>query len=90
VTAPALVEWLRLIIAPLVAEPGALEVRQVGEAGPTVLLAIAAAERDVGKVIGASGCVIHALRALATAYGSRRRLRVALDVPQSRSSRLGP
>ena len=84
-----LIEWLHLVIEPLVTEPGALTMRQVSEAGPTVLLAITASEQDVGKIIGAHGRVIHALRTLASAHGSRLRLRVALDVPQSPSSRWG-
>jgi predicted RNA-binding protein YlqC (UPF0109 family) len=89
VTDRGLIEWLHELIKPLVASPDELEVRQVGAAGSTVLLAITAAEQDIGRIVGAHGRVISALRVLASAHGSRLRFRVALDVPQSPSSRLG-
>ena len=79
-TDQALIDWLLRVITPLVEDGSALEVRQIGSAGSTVLIAIAAAEPDVGRLVGARGCVIAALRTLASAYGSR------LDAPQAQAS----
>jgi predicted RNA-binding protein YlqC (UPF0109 family) len=76
VNGQVLIEWLLHVIAPLVADPGALEVRQVGEAGSTILV-VRAAEADLGRIIGREG----AIRQLARAVGGLHHRKVFVNVP---------
>jgi len=62
----------------LVDEPGEVSVTQID--GETTVLELRVAERDVGKVIGRSGRVARALRALVAAAGLRAQKRFALEI----------
>jgi len=62
----------------LVDEPGEVSVTQID--GETTVLELRVAERDVGKVIGRSGRVARALRALVAAAGMRAQKRFALEI----------
>jgi len=62
----------------LVDEPGAVSVTQID--GETTVLELQVAEKDVGKVIGRSGRVARALRALVAAAGVRAQKRFALEI----------
>lgn len=62
----------------LVDEPGEVSVTQVD--GETTVLELRVAEKDVGKVIGRSGRVARALRALVAAAGLRAQKRFALEI----------
>jgi predicted RNA-binding protein YlqC (UPF0109 family) len=79
--------WIRSVVSGLVTAPASIRVEQVGEAGPTVLLALHLDERDLGRVIGRHGLVVQSLRSLVAAAGARRGLQVRLEVPQARSGR---
>ena len=62
----------------LVDEPGEVLVTQID--GETTVLELEVAEKDVGKVIGRSGRVARALRALVAAAGLRAQKRFALEI----------
>jgi len=62
----------------LVDEPDAVSVTQID--GETTVLELEVAEKDVGKVIGRSGRVARALRALVNAAGLRAQKRFALEI----------
>ena len=62
----------------LVDEPDAVSVTQID--GETTVLELEVAEKDVGKVIGRSGRVARALRALVAAAGLRAQKRFALEI----------
>ena len=62
----------------LVDEPGEVSVTQID--GETTVLELEVAEKDVGKVIGRSGRVARALRALVAAAGMRAQKRFALEI----------
>jgi hypothetical protein len=62
----------------LVDEPGEVSVTQID--GETTVLELRVAEKDVGKVIGRSGRVARALRALVAAAGLRAQKRFALEI----------
>ena len=62
----------------LVDEPGEVSVTQID--GETTVLELQVAEKDVGKVIGRSGRVARALRALVNAAGMRAQKRFELEI----------
>jgi len=62
----------------LVDEPEAVSVTQID--GETTVLELRVAEKDIGKVIGRSGRVARALRALVAAAGVRAQKRFALEI----------
>jgi len=62
----------------LVDEPAEVLVTQID--GETTVLELEVAEKDVGKVIGRSGRVARALRALVAAAGLRAQKRFALEI----------
>jgi len=62
----------------LVDEPGAVSVTQID--GDTTVLELRVAQKDIGKVIGRSGRVARALRALVNAAGLRAQKRFALEI----------
>jgi hypothetical protein len=62
----------------LVDEPGEVSVTQID--GETTVLELRVAQKDIGKVIGRSGRVARALRALVTAAGLRAQKRFALEI----------
>ena len=62
----------------LVDAPGEVSVTQID--GETTVLELRVAEKDVGKVIGRSGRVARALRALVAAAGLRAQKRFALEI----------
>jgi predicted RNA-binding protein YlqC (UPF0109 family) len=86
VTDKPLIDWLRTLIAPLVADPGALEVRQVGDTGSTLILAITLAVDDLPHLIGREHATLKALERLACLHGRQRGFaEVILTTPQARS-----
>jgi len=62
----------------LVDEPAEVSVTQID--GETTVLELEVAEKDVGKVIGRSGRVARALRALVAAAGVRAQKRFELEI----------
>ena len=62
----------------LVDEPGEVSVTQID--GETTVLELQVAEKDVGKVIGRSGRVARAMRALVNAAGLRAQKRFDLEI----------
>lgn len=62
----------------LVDEPGEVSVTQID--GETTVLELRVAQKDIGKVIGRSGRVARALRALVAAAGLRAQKRFALEI----------
>jgi hypothetical protein len=62
----------------LVDEPGEVSVTQID--GDTTVLELRVAQKDIGKVIGRSGRVARALRALVAAAGLRAQKRFALEI----------
>ena len=64
----------------LVDEPGAVEVEQFEEDDGTVVLELAVAEDDYGKVIGRGGRTANALRTVIKAAAVREQRRVLVDI----------
>jgi predicted RNA-binding protein YlqC (UPF0109 family) len=64
----------------LVDEPDAVEVDEFSEDDGTVVLELAVAEDDYGKVIGRGGRTAHALRAVIKAVAVREQRRVLVDI----------
>jgi len=62
----------------LVDEPGEVSVTEID--GETTVLELRVAQKDIGKVIGRSGRVARALRALVAAAGLRAQKRFALEI----------
>ena len=62
----------------LVDEPAEVSVTQID--GDTTVLELRVAQKDIGKVIGRSGRVARALRALVNAAGLRAQKRFALEI----------
>jgi len=63
----------------IVANPDEVQVEAV-QSGRTLVLELAVAESDVGKVIGRQGKVIRALRTVVKAAATRQGTRVDIDV----------
>ncbi|MFN0072728.1 MAG: KH domain-containing protein [Chloroflexota bacterium] len=63
----------------IVAHPDEVQVEAV-QSGRTLVLELAVAESDVGKVIGRQGKVIRALRTVVKAAATRQGTRVDIDV----------
>jgi predicted RNA-binding protein YlqC (UPF0109 family) len=64
----------------LVDEPDAVEVEEFVEDDGTVVLELAVADDDYGKVIGRGGRTAHALRAVVKAAAVREQRRVLVDI----------
>ena len=72
---------------PLVAEPGAVRVESYEEDDGTVVLELALAQEDYGKVIGRGGRTANALRTVVKAAAVRERRRPEL-IKGSRRARI--
>jgi hypothetical protein len=64
----------------LVDEPDAVQVEEFTEDDGTVVLELAVADDDYGKVIGRGGRTAHALRAVIKATAVREQRRVLVDI----------
>jgi uncharacterized protein len=73
-------ELLEELVRSLVDEPDAVEVEQFTEDDGTVVLELAVAEDDYGKVIGRGGRTANALRTVIKAAAVREQRRVLVDI----------
>jgi predicted RNA-binding protein YlqC (UPF0109 family) len=73
-------ELLEELARALVDEPGGVEVEQFEEDDGTVVLELAVAEDDYGKIIGRGGRTANALRTVIKAAATREERRVLVDI----------
>jgi len=73
-------ELLEELARGLVDEPGGVQVEQFEEDDGTVVLELAVAEDDYGKVIGRGGRTANALRTVVKAAAVREQRRVLVDI----------
>jgi predicted RNA-binding protein YlqC (UPF0109 family) len=73
-------ELLEELARALVDEPDAVEVEQFTEDDGTVVLELAVADDDYGKVIGRGGRTANALRTVIKAAAVREERRVLVDI----------
>jgi uncharacterized protein len=73
-------ELLEYLARQLVDEPGEVEVEQFDEDDGTVVLELAVAEDDYGKVIGKGGRTANALRTVVKAAAVKEGRRVLVDI----------
>jgi uncharacterized protein len=73
-------ELLEYLARQLVDEPDAVEVEQFDEDDGTVVLELAVAEDDYGKVIGKGGRTANALRTVVKAAAVKEGRRVLVDI----------
>ena len=73
-------ELLEELARALVDEPDAVEVEEFTEDDGTLVLELAVAEDDYGKVIGRGGRTANALRAVIKAAAVREQRRVLVDI----------
>jgi uncharacterized protein len=73
-------ELLEYLARALVDEPDSVEVEEFDEDDGTVVLELAVAEDDYGKVIGRGGRTAAALRTLVKAAAVRENRRVLVDI----------
>jgi predicted RNA-binding protein YlqC (UPF0109 family) len=73
-------ELLEELVRALVDEPGAVEVEEFAEDDGTVVLELAVADDDYGKIIGRGGRTANALRAVIKATAVREQRRVLVDI----------
>jgi uncharacterized protein len=73
-------ELLEYLARSLVADPDAVQVTEVEEIDGEVVLELEVAEDDLGRVIGRSGRVANALRAVMKAAATREEKRVVVDI----------
>jgi predicted RNA-binding protein YlqC (UPF0109 family) len=73
-------ELLEHLACGLVDAPEEVSVEQFEEDDGTILLELAVAEDDYGKVIGRGGRTVHALRTVIGAAAAGTRRRVLIDV----------
>lgn len=73
-------ELLEYLVRQLVDEPDAVEVEQFTEDDGTVVLELAVAEDDYGKIIGKGGRTANALRTVVKAAAVREGCRVLVDI----------
>ena len=73
-------ELLEELARSLVDEPGGVEVEEFGEDDGTIVLELAVAAGDYGKVIGKGGRTAHALRTVVKAAAARGDRRVFVDI----------
>ena len=78
--APSSRELLEELARGLVDEPEKVEVEQFEEDDGTVVLELAVAEDDYGKVIGRGGRTANALRTVVKATAGREERRVLVDI----------
>ena len=72
-------ELVQYIVGSLVSQPDQVQV-QVDDDGRRVALRLSVASEDKGRVIGRRGRVANAMRALLRVMGTRRDVRVDLDI----------
>jgi predicted RNA-binding protein YlqC (UPF0109 family) len=73
-------ELLEYLARQLVDEPDKVEVEQFDEDDGTVVLELAVAEDDYGKIIGKSGRTANALRTVVKAAAVKEGRRVLVDI----------
>jgi uncharacterized protein len=73
-------ELLEYLARALVDDPGAVEVEQFEEDDGTVVLELAVADDDYGKVIGRGGRTANALRTVVKAAAVKENRRVLVDI----------
>ena len=73
-------ELLAYLARALVDEPDAVEVERFEEEDGTVVLELAVADDDYGKVIGRGGRTAHALRTVVKAAAVKEQRRVLVDI----------
>jgi uncharacterized protein len=73
-------ELLEFLARTLVEEPDAVEVTEAEEIDGEVVLELAVAEEDLGRVIGRGGRVANALRSVMKAAATREEKRVVVDI----------
>jgi predicted RNA-binding protein YlqC (UPF0109 family) len=73
-------ELLEYLARQLVDEPGEVEVEQFNEDDGTVVLELAVAEDDYGKIIGKGGRTANALRTVVKAAAVKEGCRVLVDI----------
>ena len=73
-------ELLEYLARALVEEPEAVEVEQFEEEDGTIVLELAVADEDYGKVIGRGGRTANALRAVVKAVAARENRRALVDI----------
>jgi predicted RNA-binding protein YlqC (UPF0109 family) len=73
-------ELLEELARRLVDEPGAVSVEQFEEDDGTIVLELAVADDDYGKVIGRGGRTANALRTVVKAAAVRENRRVLVDI----------
>ncbi len=73
-------ELLAYLVRALVEQPDQVRVEQVEEADGTVVLELAVADEDYGRIIGRGGRTVRALRTVIKAVGAHEQRRVLLDV----------
>ncbi len=72
-------ELLEIIAGYLVDEPDKVTVSEE-TSGDTVILKLSVAQSDMGKVIGKSGRIAKAIRAVMNAAASKDRVKVIVDI----------
>ncbi len=72
-------ELLEIIARSLVDSPDEVIVKQE-QSGDTVILRLSVAQSDMGKVIGKSGRIAKAIRAVMNAAASKDRVKVIVDI----------
>ncbi|HVE68892.1 MAG TPA: KH domain-containing protein [Solirubrobacteraceae bacterium] len=73
-------ELLVYLARALVDDPDAVEVERFDEEDGTVVLELAVADDDYGKVIGRGGRTAHALRTVVKAAAVKEQRRVLVDI----------
>jgi uncharacterized protein len=73
-------ELLEYLARRLVDEPDAVSVEQFEEDDGTVVLELAVAEDDYGRIIGRGGRTAHALRTVLKAAAVKENCRVLVDI----------
>jgi predicted RNA-binding protein YlqC (UPF0109 family) len=73
-------ELLEYLARQLVDEPDGVEVQQFNEDDGTVVLELAVAEDDYGKIIGKGGRTANALRTVVKAAAVKEGCRVLVDI----------
>ena len=73
-------ELIELIAKALVDNPDAITVSEEVDADGTILVKLAAAQQDMGRIIGKQGRTAKAMRTLLNARASRENRRVRLQI----------
>jgi predicted RNA-binding protein YlqC (UPF0109 family) len=73
-------EWLSTTVAELVRHPDSVQVRRVADTGTTAVFLITVSGPDTGRVIGARGQTIAAIRRLVSTMSRHHHLQVLVDV----------